>query len=101
MCGRCRAPLAFLGKFKPDGSPAKQRVPNAFAAFVRENAADIKRALPAGTPHKEVMARVAGMYKEAKGAKQAASQAAAGGGAAAPAGKGSQGSEPGVISLVD
>ena len=25
VCGACRAPLAFLGKFKPDGSPAKQR----------------------------------------------------------------------------
>ena len=25
VCGACRSPLAFLGKFKPDGSPAKQR----------------------------------------------------------------------------
>lgn len=65
VCGACRAPLAFLGKFKPDGTPAKARAPSAFAQFVKDNVAEIKRQLPAGTPHKEAMRRVADLYKAA------------------------------------
>lgn len=90
MCGKCRAPLSYLGKFKPDGTPAKQRAPSKFAQFVKENAAEIKRQLPQGTPHKEVMARVAGMYAAVRDKHAAAAQA----------GGGSQGSEGAVISLL-
>lgn len=50
--------------------PAKQRAPSKFAEFVRDNAAAIKAQLPAGTPHKEVMQRVAGMYAASKQQQQ-------------------------------
>ncbi|KAI7836948.1 hypothetical protein COHA_009197 [Chlorella ohadii] len=82
VCGACRSPLVFLGKFKPDGTPAKQRRPSRFAEFVKENAAAIKAQLPAGTPHKEVMQRVATMYSAAKQRQQ---QALAGSGSQATA----------------
>ena len=90
VCGACRAPLTFLGKFRPNGTPAKPRQPSKFALFVKENAAEIKAQLPAGTPHKEVMQRVAGMY-------QAARKQAQGGGA----GSGASGSEGAATSVVD
>jgi hypothetical protein len=39
VCGVCRAPLAFLGRFKPDGTPAKARAgaPSRFMQFVKEH----------------------------------------------------------------
>ena len=160
VCGACRSPLLFLGKFKPDGTvrrqrggrlreeegqsmPARQRLasrreeqyrlrstlarapfpggvamtlnpsclpppppppicapqhpphppaPHQFAEFVKDNAAAIKAQLPAGTPHKEVMQRVAGMYAAAKQAQQAQQ-----GGA----GSGSQATAATAISLLD
>ena len=39
MCGACRAPLTFLGKFRPDGTPAKPRTANKMAQFVKEHMA--------------------------------------------------------------
>ena len=36
-CGACRGRLAFLGRFKPDGSPAKPRAPSAYSQFTSEN----------------------------------------------------------------
>ncbi len=48
VCGACRAPLTFLGRFRPDGTPAKQRAasPNKYAQFVKENHADGERHVP-------------------------------------------------------
>lgn len=42
VCGACRAPLTFLGRFRPDGTPAKPRAasPNKYAQFVKENHAE-------------------------------------------------------------
>lgn len=151
VCGACRSPLVFLGKFKPDGTvrregsrlgnfwaplcgaahaeqhkravqvagisagwhhlllsarscptcslrslppslqPAKQRKTSKFAEFVKENAAAIKAQLPAGTPQKEVMQRVASMYSEAKQQRQQQ----------ALAGNGSQATAATTISLLD
>jgi hypothetical protein len=39
---------------------------NAFTLFVKTHFADVKRGLPTGTPHKEVMTRLAASYKEQK-----------------------------------
>ena len=39
VCGACRAPLTFLGKFRPDGTPAKPRAANKMAQFVKEHMA--------------------------------------------------------------
>jgi hypothetical protein len=49
---------------------------NAFTMFVKTHFADVKRALPTGTPHKEVMTRLAAQYKEQKAATAAATPAA-------------------------
>ncbi|KAL4452046.1 hypothetical protein ABPG75_007708 [Micractinium tetrahymenae] len=64
VCGACRAPLTFLGRFRPDGTPAKQRAasPNKYAQFVKENHAEVKAQLPAGTPQAEVMKKLSERY---------------------------------------
>lgn len=41
---------------------------NAFTLFVKDHFAEVKRGLPTGTPHKEVMTRLAAQYKEQKAA---------------------------------
>ena len=53
-CGRCASALAFLGRFAPDGTPAKRRAPTAFSAFVKDRFAGVKAHMP-GTPHQEVL----------------------------------------------
>jgi hypothetical protein len=42
VCGACRCPLTFLGRFKPDGTPAKQRAggTSKYMEFVKENHAE-------------------------------------------------------------
>ena len=53
-CGRCQNRLVFLGRFQPDGTPARRRPPSAFSAFVRDNFANVRAGLK-GTPHQEVL----------------------------------------------
>lgn len=65
-CGRCRARLAFLGKFRADGTPAKARTPSAFSAFVRDNFADVRAACPPGTPHQGVMNALSARWRQHK-----------------------------------
>ena len=65
-CGRCRARLTFLGKFRPDGTPAKARTPSAFSAFVRDNFADVRAACPVGTPHQAVMSALSTRWRQHK-----------------------------------
>lgn len=36
-CGGCRGPLVYLGRFLPDGTPAKMRPPTGFSLFVKEH----------------------------------------------------------------
>ncbi|CAL8463557.1 g3091 [Coccomyxa elongata] len=67
-CGHCRARLSFLGKFRPDGTPAKARTPSAFSAFVRDNFADVRAACPSGTPHQAVMSALSARWREHKAA---------------------------------
>jgi hypothetical protein len=85
VCGRCRAPLTFLGRFKPDSTPVKPRSAAAsqFTGFVKENYAEARRQLPAGTPQKDVMRHLSARYQEQKRTQQDA--AGAGGGTATAA----------------
>lgn len=39
---------------------------NVFSQFVKTHFASIKKEMPAGTPHKELMSRLAGQYKQQK-----------------------------------
>lgn len=57
---------AAAGSATPDGGG------NAFTLFVKTHFADVKRALPTGTPHKDVMTRLAAQYKEQKATVAAA-----------------------------
>lgn len=96
VCSRCSGRLLYLGKFSRDGkliassvsqAAAGSATPgggggNAFTLFVKTHFADVKRALPTGTPHKEVMTRLAAQYKEQKAA--VAAVAATPGGAGRP-----------------
>lgn len=78
VCGACRAPLTFLGRFRPDGTPAKPRAasPNKYAQFVKENHAEVKAQLPAGTPQAEVMRKLSERYAALRCEGRAASSGA-------------------------
>lgn len=58
-------------------TPGGGRGGNAFTVYVKTHFAEIKRGLPTGTPHKEVMTRLATQYKEQKLASAAKTPAAA------------------------
>lgn len=57
---------------------------NAFTMYVKTHFAEVKRGLPTGTPHKEVMTRLAAQYKEHKTAAAAAATPPAAPAAAQP-----------------
>ncbi|WIA15345.1 hypothetical protein OEZ85_002010 [Tetradesmus obliquus] len=74
VCSRCSGRLLYLGKFSRDGklvgstaagaaTPGATPGGNAFSQFVKSHFAQTKRELPAGTPHKELMSRLAADYK--------------------------------------
>ena len=71
-CGLCRGRLAFLGKFRPDGTPAKARAPSAFSAFVRDNFADMRSACPPGTPQQGVMSALSARWRQHKASAEGA-----------------------------
>ena len=100
VCGECRSRLAFLGRFSRDGSPAKQRAPSGFAAYVKENFSAAKAAAPMGTPQPEVMRRLGQDWaaRQAQAGAAAGMAAPAGGPAAAAGGGGRQST---VASLLD
>ncbi|WIA35546.1 hypothetical protein OEZ86_003971 [Tetradesmus obliquus] len=77
VCSRCSGRLLYLGKFSRDGklvgsaaagaaTPGATPGGNAFSQFVKSHFAQTKRELPAGTPHKELMSRLAADYKQHK-----------------------------------
>ena len=53
-----------------DGTPVKERKPNAYAVFVKENFASVKAQSSTGTPHKDVMKHIAAKWAEKKKASQ-------------------------------
>ncbi|KAK9815879.1 hypothetical protein WJX72_011199 [[Myrmecia] bisecta] len=67
-CGMCKGKLVPLGKFNPDGTPAKARPANAYSLFIKDNFASAKKACPPGTPHGEVMKKLATQWKARKAA---------------------------------
>ena len=71
-CGRCQGVLVRLGRFNPDGTPAKERAPTAFALFVQRQYSSTKAANP-HTPHRDIMKMLSSGYKEAKGVGAAVS----------------------------
>jgi hypothetical protein len=68
---------------------------NAFSGFVKERFAATKAALPKGTPHKDVMGRLAAAWREEKAARAAAAAAATAATASAAGQGGSAGSASG------
>ena len=62
-CGVCNGRLEYLGKFNPDGTKAEEKAPTAFSLFVKEHFAATKERLPAGTPHKNIMKELSGLWK--------------------------------------
>ena len=62
-CRRCGGRLARLGRVTRDGRPAKERTANAFAAFVQQHYAEVKRAEKLGTPHRVLMALLSSQYR--------------------------------------
>jgi hypothetical protein len=59
------------------GATPGGRGANVFALFTKAHFADVKRSLPAGTPHKEVMVHLAARYRLHKAAMPAAAAPAA------------------------
>ena len=66
-CGVCNGRLEYLGKFNPDGSKAEEKPPTAFSLFVKEHFAATKERMPAGTPHKNIMKELSGLWKSGGG----------------------------------
>ena len=62
-CAICHGRLRFLGTFNKDGTPAKTREPSAFARFVKDHYAAIKREM-ASAAHKELMAELGRRFRE-------------------------------------
>ncbi|KDD74827.1 SprT-like family protein [Helicosporidium sp. ATCC 50920] len=54
-CGKCRAPLQYLGRFQRDGTPAKARGPTPFGLFVKQRFAMVKATMTPGSKHADVM----------------------------------------------
>eukprot|EP00878_Enallax_costatus_P035154 GHUV01039146.1.p1 GENE.GHUV01039146.1~~GHUV01039146.1.p1 ORF type:complete len:208 (+),score=112.64 GHUV01039146.1:134-757(+) len=85
VCSRCDGRLVFLGKFSRDGkllntstsgpvtpgaAAAGSKTPgaggNVFSQYIKTHFASVKKEMPAGTPHKELMSRLASQYKQQK-----------------------------------
>ena len=65
VCGSCRGPLQYLGKFARDGSPSKKRQESEYSRFIQANFSSVKAQL--GNPHvtnSDVMKKIAGLWKE-------------------------------------
>ncbi|KAL6779654.1 hypothetical protein ACKKBG_A13180 [Auxenochlorella protothecoides x Auxenochlorella symbiontica] len=77
VCGRCRAPLEYLGRFQADNTPAKPREATGFSLFVKQHFAAERKQLPPGTPHGEVMKQLSLRWGEQQRATAAASTDAA------------------------
>lgn len=59
VCGICHGRLISLGRRNADGTPAKQRPPNAYSLFVKAHYASVVKAAPARTPQRVVMQALA------------------------------------------
>ena len=64
-CGRCNGILKLMPKMRTDGTPAKQRAPSGFAAFMKVHFGRVKAEHP-GASHAEVMRCVSADYAAAK-----------------------------------
>eukprot|EP00890_Picochlorum_soloecismus_P003450 jgi/Picsp_1/4105/NSC_01615-R1_protein len=67
VCGSCRGPLQYLGKFARDGSPSKRRQKSEYCKFVQAAFPSVKAQM--GNPNatnSDVMKRVAAIWKEKK-----------------------------------
>lgn len=67
VCGSCRGPLQYLGKFARDGSPSKRRQESEYSKFVQATFSSVKTQL--GNPnatHSDVMKRIASLWNEKK-----------------------------------
>ena len=74
-CGECGGGLALLPKLRADGTPAAQRAPTAFAAFVKDHFKRVKAAMPAAASHADVMRELSARWKEQQRKAAAASPA--------------------------
>lgn len=68
-CGRCSGVLLRLGRFNPDGTPAKSRSATGFALYVKEAYGAAKVEHP-NTPHRELMKIIAATWSEKKATQQ-------------------------------
>ena len=66
-CGRCGGTLKLLPRLKVDGTPAKQRTVNGFAAYVKENFARVKSSL-FNADHASVMKQLSAAYAATRSA---------------------------------
>lgn len=64
VCGTCKGPLQYLGKFKQDGTPMKQRAPSSYSKFVSENFASVKADMNPDASHGNVMKELATMWRD-------------------------------------
>ena len=97
--GRAPAAMAAWAAASAGAAPAATpRGGNAYSAFVKERFATTKAALPRGTPHKELMLRIAAEWREEKAARAAAAAAAS---AAASAGEGAAGPGGGAAATAE
>lgn len=81
-CGVCSGTLREVRKANADGTPATPRAAAGFSLFVKERFASTKAAMPAGTPHKDVMKALSTQWKAEKEAGAPGSAAARAAGAA-------------------
>jgi predicted SprT family Zn-dependent metalloprotease len=61
-CAACSSKIALVGAFNKDGTPMKQRKPNKFALFVKQEFAAVKAANP-NVKHQAIMQLISAKYK--------------------------------------
>jgi len=63
VCGYCRGTFQLLYSKSMSSMP---RTPNQFALFVQQNYASVKRSLPPGKKHGDVMSVIKTQYQQSK-----------------------------------
>ena len=65
VCGSCKGPLQYLGKFARDGSPSKKRQESEYSRFVQANFSSMKAQLGnQNVTNSDVMKKIAVLWKE-------------------------------------
>lgn len=75
-CGRCGGRFEFLGGFKRDGTPMKQRKASGFSLYLKKHFSRV-RAQQAQASHGDVMRTISRMWKEEKNGTAADASGAA------------------------